>query len=296
MRCVRKEIEDRGGKLLSSEYKGVQSKIHIRCENNHEFWIRHRNIRQGNWCRACYEDSLRSSEDDIRNIIELKGGTLLSKYRNSTTKIRVRCERGHVFDTAYKNIHRGCWCRKCYEGSRRLSEDSIRRFIESKGGLLLSNYTNSDSKIHIRCENGHETWVRYNDIQQGHWCIECYSRGILRREPLVRDILEDMFGMPFPNIRMEDIRNPDTGRPLELDCYNARLKIAVEVNGKQHYEWVPYFHKRFEDFRKQRNHDRIRREGCEALGIFLLEVSYVIPMSDLKEHLKNMLRDAGFLR
>ena len=30
---------------------------------------------------------------------------------------------------------------------------------------------------------------------------------------------------------------------MELDMYNKEIGVACEYNGKQHYEYVPYFHR-----------------------------------------------------
>ncbi len=32
-----------------------------------------------------------------------------------------------------------------------------------------------------------------------------------------------------------------TGRPVELDIYLPRLKLAIEAQGYQHYQWHPQY-------------------------------------------------------
>ncbi len=36
------------------------------------------------------------------------------------------------------------------------------------------------------------------------------------------------------------------------------IEIYVEIDGKQHYVWIPYFHKLEEDFQLQQKRDRIK--------------------------------------
>ena len=46
----------------------------------------------------------------------------------------------------------------------------------------------------------------------------------------------------FEKIRPNWLRCSYSNRPLELDLYYEELKVAIEYNGKQHNEYVPYFH------------------------------------------------------
>src|SRR5579875_51770 len=44
--------------------------------------------------------------------------------------------------------------------------------------------------------------------------------------------LESYYGRPFSKVRL--LRNPETGRLMEIDCYNSDLRIGAEYNGEQH--------------------------------------------------------------
>ncbi|MEK7070534.1 MAG: hypothetical protein AAB966_01895, partial [Patescibacteria group bacterium] len=66
-------------------------------------------------------------------------------------------------------------------------------------------------------------------------------------ERACRDAVEDIFGKEFPSVRPGWLINPETGYPLELDCYNADLKLAIEFQGSQHYEFPNRYHKTVEE-------------------------------------------------
>lgn len=89
-----------------------------------------------------------------------------------------------------------------------------------------------------------------------------------------RQILESLFNKPFPKIRPNFLKNPKTGRNLELDCYNDRLKIALEYNGKQHYTAHAFFHDSQHKFNTQVSRDNFKRQRCKERGIVLIEVPY----------------------
>jgi hypothetical protein len=48
-------------------------------------------------------------------------------------------------------------------------------------------------------------------------------------------ILEILTGRQFMSVRPYWLKNPETGRNLELDCYNEEYRLALEYNGVQHY-------------------------------------------------------------
>ena len=67
-----------------------------------------------------------------------------------------------------------------------------------------------------------------------------------------------------------------SNRPLELDLYNEELKVAIEYNGKQHYEYTPYFHQNEETFKKQLVRDEEKNRICEEMGINLITIPYSV--------------------
>lgn len=98
------------------------------------------------------------------------------------------------------------------------------------------------------------------------------SSGELR----ARRYLEQRFKRPFPKSRPAFMVNHVTGSQynLELDCYNESLRLAVEYNGAQHYQYIPFFHKNKEAFYNQKYRDELKRIRCRELGITLIEIPH----------------------
>ena len=111
-----------------------------------------------------------------------------------------------------------------------------------------------------------------------------------------RRVLESLFRARFPSQRPSFLRNPVTGNRfnLELDCYNADLRLAVEYNGVQHYKYTPYFHRNKDQFMTQRYRDDMKRRLCQENGITLIEVPYTIKLKDIKRYIFNECRRAGY--
>nr|WDW26020.1 hypothetical protein FD201807_087R [Megalocytivirus FD201807] len=97
--------------------------------------------------------------------------------------------------------------------------------------------------------------------------------------------IEAITGKKFAKSRC--IKNPVTGQHLELDCYNSALKLAVEYNGRQHYQYVPHFHgPERHRFTEQRYKDVIKAQLCKEQGIKLIVVPYTVPVDDIEAYIR----------
>lgn len=55
---------------------------------------------------------------------------------------------------------------------------------------------------------------------------------------------------------------------------NGKLVCLVEFDGRQHYEYVPYFHKNHSGFLRQKERDRRKNKYCLMHGITLIRIPY----------------------
>jgi len=109
-------------------------------------------------------------------------------------------------------------------------------------------------------------------------------------EEKCRKIFENIYGCEFKKIRPPWLKNPLTGKNLELDGFNPDIPtrlgkgVAFECDGQQHFEYVKYFHKSVEDYRNQIKRDDFKTQKCKQQGILLIRVPYywaTAPVSDL---------------
>ncbi len=98
-------------------------------------------------------------------------------------------------------------------------------------------------------------------------------------EILCKKIIEEIYEKPFYTIRPNFLKNPETGRNLELDLYNDEKKIAIEYNGKQHYVWPNGIHNSYETFIKQVRRDQYKVDKCDENGIYLITVPYNVGLN-----------------
>lgn len=107
-----------------------------------------------------------------------------------------------------------------------------------------------------------------------------------------RRVLSQFFNKPFYKSRPMFLNNPVTfgTNNLELDCFNEELKIAVEYDGRQHFEYIPYFHKTHEAFMNQRYRDYMKEQMCKDNGIILIRVPYTVKIEDIEDFLLHKLK------
>jgi hypothetical protein len=123
----------------------------------------------------------------------------------------------------------------------------------------------------------------------------------LKNEEITRGIFQRLLGVKFTKIRSIFFN-----RRLELDGYcdtcgpNRDIKIGFEYQGRQHYEYVPYFHGTDpvagkELLRKQQERDRIKRDECKEQGIHLIQVPFYINNKEnyIKLELDTFFRSRG---
>lgn len=87
---------------------------------------------------------------------------------------------------------------------------------------------------------------------------------------------------------------PRSIRPSR-NCYidflvtKNKKKFAIEYNGRQHYEFVPRFHKSREDFNSQLVRDEYIKSWCNKKDITFIEIPYTWKTDQIIDNLKEML-------
>ena len=134
--------------------------------------------------------------------------------------------------------------------------------IERGGKCLSPIYKGLDEKLEWQCWNEH-TWsaTPRNILHRKSWCPTC--RGNVGEE-LVRGALSEA----FPGKIFERTRRLEWLDRLELDGYNAELKLAFEYQGIQHFERVKHFQHEEGQFESQLARDALKRERCKQAGLF----------------------------
>ena len=121
---------------------------------------------------------------------------------------------------------------------------------------------------------------------------KCYKNNRPSKgEALCKQVIEEIYNAPFYCVRPDFLKNPETGRNLELDLYNDFHKIAVEYDGLQHSIFPNSFHKTREEFINQVRRDEYKIDMCDKHGIYLIRVPYNVKLeyNEIKKYIEYYL-------
>lgn len=125
-------------------------------------------------------------------------GTVLDSYNGCYSKLKWKCEEGHIFSMTPNSVQQGQWCPKCskfYGNTTRLKIEDCHALAKIRNGKFLStNYTNSKTKYEWQCENNHSWEATYSAVKQNHWCRKCYDSKNSLDSSLLRDFVEQKGG------------------------------------------------------------------------------------------------------
>lgn len=85
-----------------------------------------------------------------------------------------------------------------------------------------------------------------------------------------RELLREMY--PLERV-LEEVTLPGSGG-LAVDFYIPTQKLFVEVQGRQHYQFIKIFYQDIQDFYDAKRRDRRKREWAEINNIRLVEFPY----------------------
>jgi len=229
--------------------------------------------------------------DEMIDIANKKHGQCLSdKYINDRTKLKWRCDLGHIWNAIPSNVIRGSWCPICSRGKKtsKYSLGYAKDLAKQRGGKCLSyTYNGYKNPLVWQCNLGH-TWkaslgsVIGSKNRFGTWCKQCNNS---YGESYIRFALEIIFKTKFPTKYPEWLIYK--GNKLELDGYSETLKIAFEYQGCQHYEANKWYG--LSSFAAGKLRDRYKQKQCKKFGVKLIiipEIGTYLKFSDVIKYLR----------
>lgn len=156
--------------------------------------------------------------------------------------------------------------------SKNLYYEKFKGMVENKKGKMISSikeYQNSHHKLEVECYDGHRFGVSLNNVKN-KWCPFCSTR---RNERYTKEVAQTLLDKKFIKVRPTWLLN-SKGNVMEIDIYNDELKLAIEYNGKQHYEFCQFFHKTIDSFHKRLTDDKLKVQLCKTNNVDLIVVPY----------------------
>lgn len=110
-----------------------------------------------------------------------------------------------------------------------------------------------------------------------------------RFETTVRGIIERITGKKFPCILPNWLTYK--GKQLELDGYNADIKIAFEAQGPQHTVWKNKYDNNYQGYLTRVENDKAKIRICDEQNVGLIVVDYLVPKHVLGRYIRSRIYD-----
>lgn len=228
-------------------------------------------------------------------------------WREREKKLAALQEKYDIIQTYVKDTHTYyvCRCKKCgrernttlnnYLDSHCYCEGGFRQWTEEEWTTWLKEEYDDEYKLispfkkvtekvslqHIPC--GFIWSVRPSDVNSGATCPKCgriESKGVRT----IKKVLDQM------NINYErEYPVGDTKQRFDFYFSFGGKEYAIEYNGIQHYEYVPFFHRNGEsDLAVQKDRDARKQEYCKNNNINLIIIPYNYTTQEIKNFIHNL--------
>lgn len=274
---IKEAKEKHGNKYDYSkvEYINNHTKVCIICPEHGEFWQFPQDHLKGRGCICCAGVKKLTTSDFIEQAKKIHGDKYdYSKviYKGYEIPVCIICpEHGEFWQTPHTHLsnHACPKCRytKAWDTRGRITtEDFINEAKKVHGNKYDYSqvvYKNNRVKVKIICPEHGEFWQTPPQHLRGNGCPICSESHI---EKEIRMFLEN-FKINF----IYEKHFKELGH-RSYDFYLPDLNYAIECQGIQHFEPVPFFGG-IPKFKKQIESDKIKEEYCKNNGIGLIRVT-----------------------
>ena len=259
------------------EYINSRTKVCLICPEHGEFWVTPSNYLRGSGCPKCGQllanrkHNEKAKNTFIEKATAKHNGYYIydeTTYINSRSLIDVICPKHGKF-TIKANTHlNGHGCRLCSNEKNSENCRSTLSDVITKGNIIhnnkydysLSIYVNSYIPMKIICPiHGIFEQMPYKHLD-GQGCPKCNQSHM---ENMFERVLIDN------DIKYQSQKKFSWLGSQSLDFYLPEYNIAIECQGKQHFEPITFFGGE-KGFNKIIKRDRLKRELCVENNVDLL--------------------------
>jgi hypothetical protein len=275
---VKQEFISRGYEPLFDEYKDNRQMLAYRCPKHpdKELKIRLGDLKRGRGCRYCGGTAKITLEETRQEFISRGYEPLFDEYKDNRQMLAYRCPKHPDKELKIRldDLKRGRGCRYCGGTAKITLEETRQEFISRGYEPLFDEYENAHQKLAYRCPKhpDEKLEISLNNLKRGRGCPFCASS---KMEKQTNEYLTThnfhfnaQYYLPGTKMRFDFMLLDNNGNP----------KIAIELNGQQHYEPVRFggisLKRAKQNFISQQKRDQLKQKWCQENSINLIEIPY----------------------
>ena len=251
-----------------------KGRVIITCPIHGDFPQAPKNHLHGQGCPNCSHKSTKYTVEEIKEkIINKYNGkynvSLIKNYERNTQRLPLICDEHGYFEATWNDLSHNHGCQKCgriknYEPLRKTTENFIKESVDIHGDRYdysLVDYKRAFDNVTLKCNKcGHIFPITPHDHLKGKGCPRCKESHL---ENEIRLLLERK------NVEYLGRKRFNWLGQQHLDFYIPKYNVAIECQGKQHFEVIEHFGGK-DGFNKRLLLDKNKKELCEEHNIKLL--------------------------
>ncbi len=159
---VKEYIELFDYKLLSTEYINSDKKLKLQCPEGHVYETSYNKFQQGCRCPECAGNTKRIYSE-VKKYIESYGYKPLStEYINAHKKLKLQCDKGHIYNVTWNDFQQGNRCPEC----NRLSK--IKNYTPEELSRLY-NYQHACRNLTNKNYKEYKCIVNPKNLERGYY-------------------------------------------------------------------------------------------------------------------------------
>lgn len=260
------------------QYINAKTKVCIICPEHGEFWQSPRKHISGQGCPKCENGQRLTQEEYIKRVMGTHGDKYdYSKivYVNSLTDVDVICHKHGAFKVNARRFLNGQGCPKCHSEEttppNRHAVDDVVKMSRGVHGdkyeYCHETYKNMLTPFKIICPEHGEFWqtpAKHIHSRQG--CPKCNNSKLEEEISLLLNI---------EKVNFDEFKHFDWLGKQHLDFYLPECNIAIECQGRQHYEPVSFTSDKTEEtmegnLEEIRRRDKRKMRLCKENGVNLI--------------------------
>lgn len=260
------------GYTLLSEYERITSKLRVRNKYGDEYLVNFSDFRKG---KRPERRNFKLTQEEVAQYFIEHGYTLLSEYKNSGEKIKIRNAEGCLFDVRWSDFKRGKRPDRDVRGiasKRRVPIAKVNSIFSEAGYVLIGEYTSSNNKVKVLCPNNHVWNVSLNNFRRGRRCPECNSNivgGMSNGERMVWTILQGNSDILSNIDREVSVRIAGDLHRFDFVLTYDKQQYVIEYDGKQHYDSNLLY-------ARPKRIDKQKDVYCQVNGITIVRIPYTV--------------------